>query len=248
MLLRCLLFLASVGAAFAAAPPAVWEASGKLAEGELAPALKKVDEAAAPLPTVLTPAVNFQRLLLKIRAGAPVAEWREEVQKFTVEADKSPMAMGLRELAFAWEARARMADLDGVLRKFYRNTVRFPGKLAEAGVTGTLATDPWSDAWGYSPAKPKGFSEKFSSQRYTLAPGKHPQVRSVEDTLAAPSPARNWKPAAREVSGQRVLEFRTMAGSVATQAGGKVEDATVLYVGDGWALLADLERLFTVTF
>jgi hypothetical protein len=45
-----------------------------------------------------------------------------------------------------------------------------------------------------------------------------------------------------------VLEFRTASGTVGTQAGGHVEDATVLFVGDGWALLADLERIFTVTF
>lgn len=232
----------------AAPPPAVWEAPEKLAEADLTAALKKVDEAAAPLPSVLLPAVKFQRLLLKIRAGARIEDWRDEVKKFASDADKTPVGAGLRELALAWEARARMADVDKALRGYYRAKVRFPATLSEAGVTGAAASDPWGDAWVYSPTKPKGFSEKFVSQRYTLTPGKHPQVRPLEDTLSEPSPAKTWKPTVRDVSGQRVLEFRIASGTVATQAGGRVEDATVLFVGDDWALLADLERIFAVTF
>jgi hypothetical protein len=248
MLRLCSFFLALTTTAFAAAPPAVWDAPDKLTDAELAVALKKANDAAAPLPSVLLPAVKFQQLLLRIRAGARVDEWRDEVKKFASEPEKSTVGAGLKELALAWEARARMADVDKSLRGYYRTNVRFPGKLAEAGVTGTAANDAWGDAWTYAPTKPKGFSDKFTSQRYTLTPGKHPQVRAVEDTLNAPSPAKNWKPTARDVSGQRVLEFRTASGTVATQAGGRVEDAVVLYVGDGWAVLADLERIFTVTF
>ncbi len=248
MLLRSLLFLSAFSAALAAPPPAIWDGVGKLTDADLPAALKKIDEAAAPLPSALTPAVKFQRVLLRIGAGAPMTEWREEVKSLAGEADKTPVGTGLRELALAWEARARMADMDAALRHYYRAHLKFPAKLSEAGAPPSAAADPWGDAWVYAPGKPKGFSEKFASQRYTLTPGKHPQVRSAEDTLAAPGPARNWKPTVREVAGQRVLEFRTPAGTVATQAGGKVEDATVLYIGDGWALLADLERLFTVTF
>jgi len=235
-------------AADAAPPPPVWDAPEKLSTPELPAALKRVDEAAAPLPSALTPAVQFQRVLLRIRAGAPMTEWREEVKAFTSDKDRSPAALAIRELALAWEARARMAEIDTALRRYYRANVKFPAKFGEASVPASAATDPWGEAWVYSPSKPKGFSDKFTSQRYTLTPAKHPQVRSVEDTLATPAPARNWKPTVREVSGQRVLEFRTAAGTVATQAGGRVEDAVVVYIGDGWAVLADLERIFTVTF
>jgi len=242
------LFALLAPAAQAAPPPAVWEAPEKLTEADLAAALKKLDEAAAPLPSLLLPAVKFQRLLLKIRTGTRVEDWRDEVKKFASDAEKTPVGAGLRDLALAWEARARMAEIDKALRGYYRANVRFPAKLSEAGVTGAAANDPWGDAWAYSPTKPKGFSEKFVSQRYTLTPGKHPQARSLEDTLAEPSPAKAWKPTARDVSGQRVLEFRTASGTVATQAGGRVEDATVLFIGDGWAVLTDLERIFTVTF
>jgi hypothetical protein len=78
---------------------------------------------------------------------------------------------------------------------------------------------------------------------------KHPGVRPLAETVAKPAPARAWKITVTEVAGQRALEIRTAAGQpAAIQAGGKVEEATVLHIADGWALCADLERIFTVTW
>jgi hypothetical protein len=249
MRLPCLLFLSAASGLVAAPPPPVWDAPAKIAPEELAAVQTKLEEASARLPAGLVPAVSMQRLLLKIRAGAPVAEWREPMAKFASSTENSPVAAGLRELAHGWEARARMTEVDRVLRSYYRNRVQFPASLADVKLPAGAQTDSWGDPWTYAPSAPKGFSNKFSSQRYTLAPSKHPQVRPVEDTLASPAPARTWKVAAREVAGQKVMEFRTAGGGVfATQAGGRVEDATVLHIDDGWALLADLERIFTVTY
>jgi hypothetical protein len=214
----------------------------------LTTALAKLEEDAKTLPPALITTVGFQRLLLRIRGGAPISEWRESMGKYAASTENSPIAVGLRELALAWEARARMTEVDAALRGYYRKNIRFPAKFSDIKLPVSAQSDPWGDAWTYTPGAPKGFSQKFASQRYTLAPSKHPQVRSIEDTLLTPAPARTWKVTTRDVAGQKVIEVRTAAGATfATQPGGRVEDATVLHLGDGWVLMADLERIFTVT-
>ena len=144
-----------------------------------------------------------------------------------------------------------MLEIDGVLRKYYGRHVRFPDKFEEvkAELPAALQSDPWGDPWTYSPKGPAGFSQKFATQRYSLAPSRHPQVRPVAEVLKSAPPPRAWQLTAKSIAGQRVLEFRLASGkTVATQAGGAVEDATLLHIGDGWALMSDTERLFTVTF
>ncbi len=247
MLVRFLLMLSVVPHLLADPPPPVWELPAKLTSADLAPALAKVDESAAALPPSLVETVSFQRLLLKIHSGAPIAEWRESIAKFASSTDTAPAASGLKELARAWESRARMTEVDTALRGYYRKHVQFPAKLEDVTLPTSAQTDSWGNPWAYSPTAPKGFSAKFTSQRYTLSPSKHPQVRSIADTLTLPSPARTWKITAKEVAGQRVLEVRTSTGAtIATQPGGKVEDATLLHLGNGWALFADLEKIFTL--
>jgi hypothetical protein len=53
----------------------------------------------------------------------------------------------------------------------------------------------------------------------------------------------------REVSGTKVLEIHTTDGKVAVvQPGGRIGEISLAYIGDGWALFADTEGLFTETF
>ena len=244
-------YLTVLALSAAAAPPPVWETPLKLAPAELGPALARNETAAAELPAALGATASFQRLLLRIRSGAPVAEWRGELAKVSTNPASDPVSVGLRELALAWEARARMTEVDVTLRQFYRHNVRFPDKLDEvkAAIPASAQTDPWGDAWTYAPTAPKNFSAKFAKQRYTLLPSKHPTVRPLEDTLEAPPAARTWKITPRDIAGQKVLEFRLASGQqIVTQPGGHIEDATLLHIGEGWALLADLERLFTAVW
>ena len=74
-----------------AAPPAIW--SGKVTD----PAA--VDAAWKDVPAPVRPAVDFQKLLLKIRSHAPVAEWRADMEKVASASGQDGVTTGLRELA-----------------------------------------------------------------------------------------------------------------------------------------------------
>jgi hypothetical protein len=53
----------------------------------------------------------------------------------------------------------------------------------------------------------------------------------------------------REVAGAKAVELRTADGQTAIlQPGGRCGEFGVVYIGDGWVLLADTEHLFTVPF
>jgi hypothetical protein len=228
---------------FAAPPPAIW--SGQVTD----PAV--VDAAWKEVPAPLRPAVELQKLLLKIRHHAPVAEWRAEMEKFANAAGEDGVTTGLRELARCWLARAAMIEMEKPLRKFYAGEVRFPDALSDVAkdLPESARHDPWGEAWAYQPTAPKGFSQKFAKQRYQLGPARYPQLSPLDDALKSADTPHNWKASPREVSGAKALELRSPDGKIAVvQAGGRCADAMLLFVGDGWALLADTERLFPLTF
>jgi hypothetical protein len=226
-----------------AAPPAIW--SGKVTD----PAA--IDAAWKEVPAPLRPAVEFQKILLKIRNDAPVTEWRAEMEKAANVTGEDGVSIGLRELARCWLARAQMIEMDRALRKYYASEVRFPDALSSIAkeIPAPGPQDPWGEAWAYQPTAPKGFSQKFAKQRYQLGPARYPQLSPLENARKFETSPKDWKVMVREAGGARALELRSADGKTAVvQPGGRFLDATLMFVGDGWALLADTERIFTLTF
>ena len=95
----CAALLLGAAGVFAAPAPAIWETPLKLSPAELEKALAGLDAKLADVPAGLTQALTFQRLLLRIRGGAPVAEWRDAVGKFAANKATDAVSSGLRELA-----------------------------------------------------------------------------------------------------------------------------------------------------
>jgi hypothetical protein len=233
----------------AATPADLWKLQ-PIAPGDLSARSSAFERDSASVPVAVRPAVEFQKILLRIATGSPVTEWRPEVEKFTKAASDDPAAKALRELALCWEARARMQEIDHTLRQYYRQAVRFPEKLDEvrAQIPADAKTDPWGEAWIYKLTTPQGFS-KLPGQRYQLGPTRHPQLSTLPDFLKSTAPSRNWKAAIRNVGGSKTLEIHTPDGQAAVvQIGGRVADADVVFIADNWALFADMERLFAVSF
>ena len=171
--------------------------------------------------------------------------------KFAAERAETPVAAGLRELALTWEARARMKEIDGALRAFYRDAVKFPDALAAvmASIPANAKTDPWNEPWVYAPGAPTGFSAKFSKQRYQLGPKRLPQLTTIAEAVSAKPWKVAWKITQQAVAGNRAVMIVTPAGQRAVvQAGGKVGDVSILSIGDGWLLAADTEQLFGLNF
>ncbi len=241
--------LALLSCVVAAPPPELW----KIAPGApdaLTARLALVDRESAPLPSVLRPAADFQKILLRVMAGEPVSNWRPDVDRFAHATGDEPITRALKELALCWEARARMEEIDGALRKYYRSAVRFPDKLDEAkgDIPTGAKTDPWGENWIYKPAAPHGFAD-LARQRYQLTPSRYPKFSTLREFIHKTFPPVTWKIAVRNAAGAKALEIKTPDGQIAAvQAGGKVADATVAYIGDGWALFADTERLFVIPF
>jgi hypothetical protein len=143
-----------------------------------------------------------------------------------------------------------MRDIDKALRKYYRNNVQFPDHLdaVKADIPEVLRVDPWGEPWIYKPTSPQGFA-KLQGQRYELGPTRFPHLSNLEEAAKAEPALPGWKIAARDVSGGKALEIRTAEGKVAVvQPGARVGEITLAYIGDGWALFADTEGLFTATF
>jgi hypothetical protein len=237
------------GVASAAPAPAIWNI-GPIAASDLQARTTALEAGAAPLPPVIHPAVEFQKILLRIATYEPMATWRPDVEKFAKATGEDPMTKALRELALCWEARARMQEIDKALRLYYGRTVVFPDSLDEVkgNIPADAKTDPWDGAWVYKTAAPANFA-KLLKQRYQLGPARYPRLTTIKEFIASPSPALNWKVSPRTVGGNKALEIRTPEGSVAVvQAGGRIADATLAFIGEGWALLATSERLVTVNF
>ena len=237
------------GVAVAAPPPDIWK-NGPVDSAMLQAQTTAIDAAEAKLPAPARPAAEFQKVLLQIRAGADVAAWRAEIDKYAKASGDDGVTVALRELARCWQARRAMAEIDKALRKFYGANVRFPDKLDEvkANIPEAVKTDPWGEAWVYKPTTSQTFA-KFAKQRYDLGPTRYPDLSTIKEALAAAPSARTLKITPRDVGGTRTLEIRTSDGKTGVvQPGAKVGDVSLVFIGDGWAVLADTERLFTVAF
>lgn len=239
----------------AATPLEIWpQQVAPLDKNALKTQTDMLDGAVASVPPQLAPALQFQRIFLRIMSGAPASEWRDEVEKFASSTETGPVETGLAEISRAWVARLKMADIDTALHNYYRRNVRFPDTLSqiETDLPENLRKDPWGDPWVYRTFAAHGFAT-LDAQRYLLGPTRFPQLGSLGDAVrhrAAQIPA--WTITLRDISGNRALEFHSeRAGtSVITtiQEGGRVDDCILLYIGDKWALMAGADQLFAISF
>jgi hypothetical protein len=235
------MLIAACVAARASTPAEVW--SDKATPESL-------DKAWHELPAPLRPAVDFQKLLLRIREARTPAEWHGDVEKLARSPAGDPISGALREFARLWLARAMMEEIYVALRKYYRIEVCFPDSLAlvQKDIPTHARQDPWGEAWSYRLIPPAGFT-KLTKQRYQLGPARYPQLTRLADAVKPRQPSRNWKLAIREAGGAKALEMRGSDGKAAVvQPGGNFDDATLLHIGDGWALMVDTERMFTLAF
>ena len=156
----------------------------------------------------------------------------------------------LAEVARAWIARTQMPQIDAALRQYYRKNIRFPDTFSaiEPSLPEPLRRDPWGQPWSYQPCAPEGLS-KLTAQRYRLGPAAFPSLSPLAQALGDRNPAAPaWKIALHGSREARVLEFQSATGTHLLQPGGKIGDATLLYIGENWALLAWPDQLFAVTF
>jgi hypothetical protein len=147
-----------------------------------------------PLPAQLPAApaevagvLEMEKILNRIRAGEPRETWRPLLERFTTFAGEKGVGAGLRELALAWEARARMQEWDAVLLKAYRKKARYPDSIEAllGTVPESLRTDPWGDPWSYAAAAPP-HSPKLVGQRYVLVPKRFPKFMPLDLAIKAP--------------------------------------------------------------
>jgi hypothetical protein len=128
--------------------------------------------------------------------------------------------------------------------------VQFPDQLdaVKTDIPEALRVDPWGEPWVYRLTAPQGFT-KLQGQRYEIGPTRFPHLTDLETAAKNEPVSRGWKIVAREVAGARALEIRTADGKVAVvQPGARIGEVSLAYIGDGWALFTDTERLFTATF
>jgi hypothetical protein len=252
---RALVFLLFIAASVRAATPLdVWPAQvAPLDASSLQARLTAVDVAAMGLPPELGPAVRFQKIFLRILSGEAVSTWRDEIAQAANAPSSTPVGNGIREVARAWFARAKMGEIDEALRAYYRQNVKFPPALAdvEATIPPELRKDPWGDAWSYQLHAPQGFAEQVA-QRYQLGPARDPQLGMLDEALRnRPAPGQPWTITVQEVAGNKALEFRfprANASVAVLQPGGKVDGCMLLYIGDHWALMAGVDQLFAVSY
>lgn len=207
-----------------------------------------IDQAWTQLPPPARPAADFQKLLLRLRAGADPAACRAELEKYARVTESGGTGAGLRDLAKCWLARLAMREIDHALRQYYRHAVRFPEKLDEvkSSLPEWVKLDPWGEAWAYQPTAPAGF-DTLQNQRYQLGPSIMPHLSPWDEAAAGNAAPGVWKAVAREAAVNKAVELRSPEGKTGiVQPGGRVGDGVVVFIGDGWVLLADSERLFVI--
>ena len=244
----------SIFHAQAAEPLVIWtlQPQSKEKSPPLSEQIEAIAKASKGLPDALGPAVQFQNVYLKIVAGWKPSEWRGEIETLCGLPGDSPVVAGVREVSRAWLARLHMAEIDLVLRAYYRSHVRFPDNLSEIenDLPKNLRNDPWGDPWLYKPHAPRGFG-RLAAQRYQLAPSRIPNLSTLPEAGTRPVPQpHSWTVTLHEEAEKKALEFRSQekgAPISILDCGGKIEGCTLLFIGDGWALMAGVDQLFAVT-
>ena len=207
----------------------------------------------AGLPLDLAPAVEFERLLFKIRSGEKAEEWRAKLQRFTDNKAEKGVAAALRELALAWEARARMLDWDSALRDSYRHKGRFPDSVDGLLplINEAVQKDPWGDAWVYAVASPQR-SPQLNGQRYVIGPQRYPKLLPLEDacrnTPQPPSGATLAYSAIATVISLQIDSRIPQPSRAFKQVGERFGAYWVLWLSREGALLSNTEGFVPVTF
>jgi hypothetical protein len=248
MRLSIALTLLTTRLAFASTAPDLWEV-GALDPGAAPAKLMALDQAAPALPAAVRPALAFQKMWIQIRAGLSEEIWRPELERMAKLAGEDPCTVGLRELARAWISRLFMRQIDTALLKYYRRQVRFPDSLNDVlgDIPKAAQLDAWGAPWVYKPVAPSQL--KLAKQRYDLGTARYPLLSSFKDALKSSPTVPAWKIAIRMVGSSRVLELQSANGKTAAlQEGGRLGEIGLLFIGDGWALFADTEHLFTAAF
>ncbi|HEY2344148.1 MAG TPA: hypothetical protein VGH90_13985, partial [Chthoniobacteraceae bacterium] len=201
--------------------PEIWKIQ-PISAADLANRTSIIDRDSGPVPPEARPALDFQKILLRIATHEPASTWLPDVEKFSKAGGEDTPAKALRELALCWVARARMLEIDKALHSYYGQNVRFPDRLDEVrnDIPADAKSDPWGEAWVYKATSPEGFA-KLEKQRYQLGPTRYPHLSTLRHFVDSPAPTFNWKATARNVGGSKTLEIRTPDGKVAVvQAGG----------------------------
>lgn len=231
----------------AAAPAEIWPAQPTPIADPNVPGT-----AMASLAPILAPAIKFEESFLRIVAGAPTGEWSPPMRAFAASTAADPVSAGVRELAKVWLARAEIEEIAKALDQYYAVNVRYPASLSavEKSIPADLRRDPWGEAWVYNTHAPKGFANQ-EGQRYQIGSKRFPDLGTIREATGGRKgitpPA--WKVALQVVGSNRALEFRQNGAVVGViAAGGKIDGYSLLYVGEGWALMAATDQLFTVNF
>jgi len=210
-----------------------------LSSAELVTQLRALD--AEKLPPNLQCAIQFQKVVLQIVSKAPASAWRPTLETLAKSAENE----NVREAARIWLAREQIKELDAVLKRYYIKHVKFPASLAELGdaLPESLRLDPWGEPWAYSLRAPRGMP-KLTDQRYQLGPKRFPDLM-VQKRPPTPTFTRV---VLSQIGDNKTLRFQTSTNDAIIQPGGTVAGATLLYIGDNWALMATQDQLFAVTF
>ena len=236
------------------APAELWptQVPAPAEAGTLDVRLSALEKAAATLPAAVHPALQFEETFLRILAAVPETDWLRQIRAFTATTANDPVSLGVREVARVWLARTEMESIGTVLDQYFGENVRYPAAFSEVEklLSADLRTDPWGDAWVYRPHAPKGFGGE-ARQRYQLGPKRFSSLGSLRDSIGGRQPfaVPTWKVTLQAATNNRALEFQQNGATKGViVAGGKIDDNTLLFIGDHWALMAATDQLFTIPF
>lgn len=207
----------------------------------------------AGIPLDIAAALDFERILFKIRSAEKIEDWRPQLARFIDGNAQKGTPAALRELALAWEARARMLDLDSALREVYRRKGCFPASVE--GVLSQLpdaaSKDPWGDAWAYAVAAPSR-SPQLVGQRYVMGPQRYPKLLSMEDAIREmPQPPQGATLAYSAIATVISLQIDSknpQPSRAFKQVGERFGAYWVLWLSREGALLSNTEGFVPVTF
>jgi hypothetical protein len=207
----------------------------------------------AGMPLEVAPALDFERILFRIRSGEKREDWGPQLSRFIEAKAEKGTSAALRELALAWEARAWIVDLDSALREVYRRKGCFPESVE--GVLNQLPEavrgDPWGDAWAYAVAAPSR-SPQLVGQRYLLGPQRFPKLLSMEDAIRElPQPPQGATLAYSAIATVVSLQIDSknpQPSRAFKQVGERFGAYWVLWLSREGALLSNTEGFVPVTF